>query len=75
MYGIYHIVISSKQFSGKGGLIKYHYHYPIPSIHLIKIALHLQSVLVNADSLPPKYIDDWNVTNGNTIILVMSSLF
>ena len=30
---------------------------------------------VNADSLPPKYIDDWNVTNGNTIILIMSSLF
>ena len=22
----------------------------------------------------PKYIDDWNVTNGNTIILIMSSL-
>ena len=47
MYGIYHIVISSKQFSGEGGLIKYHYHDSIPSIHPIKIALHLQSVLMN----------------------------
>ena len=34
-----------------------------------------KTICVNADSLPPKYIDDWNVTNGNTIILIMSSLF
>ena len=45
-------------------------------LHWLPVASRIKyKLFVNADSLPPKYIDDWNVINGNTIILIMSSLF